>query len=116
MITKMNPEIKPLLIAALRSGTYKQGRAALSSDDGFCCLGVACDIHRLMHPGMEFESSDIGTDTRSYLGCMHTLPAVVGEWAGLNDVGNIPGVGSLAFFNDHGSSFSEIADIIEKHL
>ncbi len=34
------------LIAALRSGKYKQGRAALHEGDEFCCLGVACDLFK----------------------------------------------------------------------
>lgn len=29
---------------ALRSGKYKQGKRQLQSENGFCCLGVACDI------------------------------------------------------------------------
>lgn len=29
---------------ALRSGDYDQAQGALQTDDGFCCLGVACDI------------------------------------------------------------------------
>lgn len=32
------------LVAALRSGEYKQIKGQLKSGDGFCCLGVACDI------------------------------------------------------------------------
>ena len=31
-------------IAALRSGQYKQCRNRLKDGDGFCCLGVLCDI------------------------------------------------------------------------
>lgn len=31
-------------ITALRSGVYIQGKGMLRSTDGFCCLGVACDI------------------------------------------------------------------------
>lgn len=33
-----------LWVKALRSGLYKQGREQLQSSDGFCCLGVACDV------------------------------------------------------------------------
>jgi hypothetical protein len=32
------------LVAALRSGEYKQVRGTISLDDGFCCLGVAACI------------------------------------------------------------------------
>lgn len=31
-------------VDALRSGKYQQVRNALRTPDGFCCLGVACDI------------------------------------------------------------------------
>ena len=31
-------------IEALRSGKYKQSKLSLQSAEGFCCLGVACDI------------------------------------------------------------------------
>ena len=41
---KLNPEFKAAWLAALRSGEYKQGKYALNSDRGFCCLGVACDV------------------------------------------------------------------------
>src|SRR5579864_8820013 len=40
----MTPECKKMWIAALRSGQYKQGKGALSSESGFCCLGVALDV------------------------------------------------------------------------
>lgn len=31
-------------IKALRSGDYKQGKNTLQDHNGYCCLGVACDI------------------------------------------------------------------------
>ena len=31
-------------VEALRSGKYKQGKISLQNANGFCCLGVACDI------------------------------------------------------------------------
>lgn len=35
------------LVAALRSGKYKQGKEMLRpSEDEYCCLGVACDIKK----------------------------------------------------------------------
>src|ERR1700722_17051899 len=41
----MKPEYKAKWVAALRSGKYKQGRAALHNvSGGMCCLGVLCDI------------------------------------------------------------------------
>lgn len=44
MEKKLDPELKAKWLAALRSGEYKQGRYCLSTDNGFCCLGVLCDI------------------------------------------------------------------------
>lgn len=40
----MNKEIKGKWIAALKSGKYKQAIGGLKSDNGYCCLGVLCDI------------------------------------------------------------------------
>ena len=34
-------------LVALESGEYKQGRGRLRDDNGFCCLGVACDLSGL---------------------------------------------------------------------
>lgn len=31
-------------VAALRSGEYKQAKKSLRTDEGYCCLGVACEI------------------------------------------------------------------------
>jgi hypothetical protein len=37
-------EARAALVAALRSGQYKQGRRKLRpTNDTFCCMGVACD-------------------------------------------------------------------------
>jgi hypothetical protein len=41
----MNPEIKARWVAALRSGEYQQTTGNLRTENGFCCLGVLCDLH-----------------------------------------------------------------------
>lgn len=50
MATKMIPEVKAKLTANLRSGEYLQGRHALrptrKDNNGWCCLGVGCDLFR----------------------------------------------------------------------
>lgn len=49
-MSKMNPEIKALWVAALKSGEYKQAHGYLkvkaSSEEaaGYCCLGVLCEL------------------------------------------------------------------------
>jgi hypothetical protein len=40
----MNKERKARWVEALRSGRYKQATGALKKEDGYCCLGVACDL------------------------------------------------------------------------
>ena len=37
-------ELRDEWVAALRSGDYPQGQGALKTADGYCCLGVLCDI------------------------------------------------------------------------
>ena len=41
----MNQQIKQLWVNALRSGEYKQATGRLRKNDGYCCLGVLCDLH-----------------------------------------------------------------------
>lgn len=45
---RTNPEAQQRVrdwIKALRSGNYQQGESALHlKGDGYCCLGVACDL------------------------------------------------------------------------
>ena len=44
----MNADLKRKWLAALRSGKYQQAKAALHRQgDGFCCLGVLCDVSGL---------------------------------------------------------------------
>ena len=40
----MKPSWKEKWVNALRSGKYKQTRGNLQDGDGFCCLGVLCDL------------------------------------------------------------------------
>jgi hypothetical protein len=40
----VNKERVQLLVEALRSGRYQQGRGQLLNDGLYCCLGVACEV------------------------------------------------------------------------
>jgi len=112
----MNPQIKQKWVSALRSGEYQQGQCYLRTDNGFCCLGVLCDLYakennvewNLVNNGHTYEFQD----KESY------LPSSVRKWAGvegcnphIND-----GESNLSVLNDSGSTFNEIADLIEEHL
>jgi hypothetical protein len=126
----MNSEVKAKWLEALRGGEYKQARYTLhSQSDGFCCLGVLCDIYT-----KEFGGS------WEYDECGHTfgrtlevgdelaqveLPHCVVEWAGLEmcspevrvAVGDsycLPT--TLAELNDEGKGFEYIADVIDQQL
>lgn len=114
-------------VAALRSDEYKQGFGALHEGDGFCCLGVACDVAIKLVPDSGFwrlaikpplcryEFSDQSGD--------HTtgqLTQDIEDFFGLDDPegylpwadrdGDIP---SLIDLNDSRQfSFQQIADVI----
>ena len=95
-------------VAALRSGEYKQGFGYLRSDEGFCCLGVACNIFNVR--GWKNTKKGI-----TYAEENQVLPHKVMDWLGLQDeegTADFQGK-TLTYLNDSGKSFSEIADVIE---
>lgn len=132
MTTKMNPEVKAEWLAALRSGDYEQGAGFLRTDDNkYCCLGVLCAIAEtygvIDTPELLEKTSISYTYIFDYHGIdtaeNSVLPDPVRKWAELSsDVGMLPITDedgdklSLAFLNDNGTSFEEIANLIEEHL
>lgn len=104
---KMNPEAKRVWVNELRSGRYRQTRQALRYDDGFCCLGVLCDLSGAAEWGTQ---TSYGAD---YGGSYDYLPDSVGKWAGLGgDTAR-----HLAELNDEQEmTFAKIANWIERHL
>lgn len=113
-------------IRALRSGKYKQTRGALHKGEGFCCLGVACDlavqagvVRTVKKDGMEVGVAYDGLEVKAtYDGCIAVLPPRVMKWLRLrtpNGMSRSLALPSLTKMNDQGKSFSEIADFIEQH-
>lgn len=120
----MDPRVKAMWIEALTSGAYKQVEGALRThDDGFCCLGVLCDLAvkeaeiGSWKPGAIYTIFETPTDEVS-----GALPLEVEEWAKVegsdpflfedpdgNDV-------TLSTLNDAGVDFPTIAKLIEYHL
>lgn len=125
---KMNPEVKPSWLTALRSGEYKQGTGHLRRilndgvTEGYCCLGVLSDLYckitgngswdpKLSQWGCNFNDNGAsdGAD----------LLLTVRDWAGLN---NDPTRTELARMNDgrmpegQRYTFNDIADWIEENL
>lgn len=99
-------------IAALRSGGYVQDHESLKTDDGYCCLGVACDIA----PPEVGEWTDIGFLTYGVRGLTSTsntsLSYVMLEWLGMDVSFEL----ELLAANDEGETFDTIADLIEEYL
>lgn len=118
----MDQVIKQLWIEALRSGEYEQTVGTLHNDEGFCCLGVLCDLAYKEGAVTRTRIDDkcYGYGTRLEVG---VLPPEVVSWAGMEDDNPVvteDGDGnlfSLSELNDaEGWTFGEIADIIEEQL
>lgn len=133
----MDPNVKQRWLAALRSGEFRQAWELLRrrADDGYCCLGVLCELYRQDHErtarwepagtGYDFAIDDELGDTD-----WAELPRAVAEWAGLDwtmqgGACYVPALAekepnarrrTLAGLNDDGVPFDGIADVIEAHL
>jgi hypothetical protein len=118
------------LVAALRSGKYKQCKSALHTTTGFCCLGVACDISGVtwrVDPELSYRYCAYETNETNESFEVAVLPDKIQELFGFKDnVGYIDdetlyidedgrNYDCLAEMNDAGIPFSVIADVIEKH-
>ena len=104
----MDSEFKEKWVAALRSGDYEQGARALRSQKKhFCCLGVACDLI----DSTAWESLP-GDRLHYWKGWRAALPERTAQAIDLDENAQ----GTLIELNDTGSSFTEIADWIEKNL
>ena len=119
-------------VAALRSGKYKQGKEALTTTAGYCCLGVACELALEAGVRMDVEFKEAKHDADygewSYDGQTGMLPEAVANWLGIavdvDDGTNgydvrIPKYEgdtdvSVAIINDGDASFKKIATLIER--
>lgn len=106
---------------ALRSGDYKQDTKYLQTPNGYCCLGVLCEL--AIKDGIPIEKYR-GNNVFYFDNQLKILPDSVAEWAGLNSFSGmlykfLDEGSSLADLNDRGVSFSQIAGVIEgqwRHL
>ena len=103
----MNSILKASWLEALRSGRYKQDRGKLRTENGFCCLGVLCDVID-SNSWDWFELPDGG---KSYIHGNDTSYVTSMKY-GNCELYQI----ELSNMNDRGKSFSEIADYIEKNV
>ena len=131
----MDQEIRKQWTAALRSGEYSQSTQYLRTNNGFCCLGVLCDLYdKTEKPKIGWETN---IDQEFSFGAQRddqTLPTEIQAWSKLmtsnpgfqtfkaaygsvpkDDLGRIyPNeILCLAEANDDGLTFPQIADIID---
>jgi hypothetical protein len=119
----MKPEIKERWIQAL--GTYQQATNALHTDEGYCCLGVLCDIYAKEH-NINWTEGNFGYSKWEILDNEDILPPEVVEWAGIKSANPIlaysDGCGKMSAalmsdLNDElGFSFTDIAKLIREQL
>lgn len=117
----MKEEVKNLWVAALRSGKYRQHKQKLNTPDGYCCLGVLCDISGLGNWLDRVFDSVYVVDNDNHHQAVYPPQEVI-DWAGM---GSLDGsfrlnnedynYSDLANLNDRGMTFAEIANIIDVH-
>lgn len=116
----MDPAVKRKWVEALRSGKYPQSRDFLQNRQGYCCLGVLCELAVKAGVAQKVDLKTAGLT--SYDRETKVLPQSVCTWAGLDPNENSPDVWfageftSLAYLNDTGTPFPRIAEVIEKSL
>lgn len=97
-------------VDALRSGEYDQTRNYLRTDDGYCCLGVACEV--AIENGVRLKAV-YKDGLWEYARNSEVLPPSVQRWLGLAADDGAYARWTLAEKNDEGRPFDEIADVIE---
>ena len=139
----MKPSIKEMWVNALLSGDYSQTTGVLRSNDGYCCLGVLCDLYsqevnrnwqgkRYTFSDAvditETEAEEFNFDSFFYDDEMELLPQAVVEWACLDntnpsvqveyttDEGVYVEYVELSQLNDTGYDFKQIANYIQESL
>jgi len=125
----MKKEIADKLVTALRSGEYDQSKLQLRTQEGYCCLGVLCDLYDKEQMARGQKSGWTVQYSYTLEGYMHryndasaTTPLAVQLWAGLKtDTGayNQLDDGGYEYYlsdlNDSGATFDEIAVVIEEN-
>jgi hypothetical protein len=105
-------------IKALQIGDYNQGKGLLRSDNGFCCLGVLCDVVQKHGIGRwkkvkRLDCYEFIIEGENYFSF---LPEKVAQLVGLASRVGVYDSSSLAADNDiKRLSFEEIAEIILSH-
>ena len=117
-MAKMNKRVKRLWVEALKSGKYQQqGEGRLRQGKWFSPLGVLCELF--------IQEEKVGYWTYGkFFGCDFILPAIVMEWAELEDSNPELGKECITVWNDGGNkyrlveskTFEQIANLIQRYL
>ena len=114
----MNSTIKKKWVDALRSGEYEQATGTLKDNNGFCCLGVLCDLY-LKENNKEWVHHP-NENRCSIEDSYEILPLNVSNWAYLGDLDPYFYEENqkqfLTYLNDNGYDFNRIADLIEENF
>ena len=81
---------------ALESGDYPQAVGALRTKEGFCCLGVLCNLHAQAYPATAARE----LHPHIYMGQTGELPGPVVEWAGMSSSDGTPITGCITIYNN----------------
>lgn len=101
----------------LRSGRFRQGRLALRTPRGLCCLGVLCETILEIQPDFMKVDRKKNFYYHYYDGKNTYLPWIVQELLGIDEYGSIEDKDEypLSYYNDNlKKSFEDLADIIEQ--
>ena len=132
-VPTMNREARDLWVAALRdTDTYPQTKGALHNEDGYCCLGVLCEVAIKAGVDLTVTHGENEPGLSYYDGEAEHLPDAVVAWAGLDtnnpvvlvededeavDDGVVQYERELVMLNDDFVwDFPSIADVIEAQL
>lgn len=116
----MKEDYKKLWVEALRSGNYPQSKGALhKTGQGYCCLGVLCEVVNEAHAGFVSTMESMGK--RYYEGSSADVPEPIRNLVGIHSRDAAVIVDDekvfLSELNDEaGYTFNQIADIIEEQL
>lgn len=132
-MSKMVPEVKGLLLDALKSGEYEKTVGLLKRHNndntvGYCCLGVLSDVANKQGVCGKFQRA---TDGAGYIESWYNLPEEVNDgfetyvsnntaflpnsvakWSGLDSDTQT----TLANINDNSEDFGPVIEYIETNL
>ena len=128
----MKTKVAEKWAAALRSGEYAQATSRLRSEDGFCCLGVLCDLYHketgkggwvrpLPRSSWSFQTSDGYFHSSGLSDCVRLWAGMKSETGEIKDLvveGNTrqKNHDTLANMNDRRIPFAHIANVIEQNV